>query len=130
MTRDDGAAPQRLRVLVVEDEILVALLLEEMLESLGHEVIGPVATLEKAVVAATEAAPDLAILDVNLRGRETYPVADILRARQVPFIFATGYSANRLPPPYDSGPVLQKPFVIAGVERAIAEARKTTPKPG
>ncbi len=127
MSRADGATPQKLRVLVVEDEMLVAALLEEMLESLGHEVIGPVATLEKAMVAAREAAADLAILDVNVRGRETYPVAAILQERKVPFVFATGYNASRLPPPYDKGIVLQKPFVIAGVERAISQATAATP---
>jgi CheY-like chemotaxis protein len=79
----------RLRVLLVEDEIMVALLLEEMLADLGHEVVGPVARLDKAVAMARQEALDIAILDVNLNGKEVFPVAAVLSARGIPFFFVT-----------------------------------------
>ncbi len=78
-----------LRVLLVEDEGLVALLIEEMLADLGHEVIGPFARLNKAMEAAQREQFDIAILDVNLDGEDTYDMADALAARNIPFIFST-----------------------------------------
>ena len=101
---------RRLRVLVVEDEVLGAFGLEEMLTDLGHEVVASVAGLEKALAAAREKAFDLGILDVNLRGQETYAVADVLAGRGIPFIFSTGYEPSRLRQPYRNGNVLQKPY--------------------
>ena len=80
-----------LRVLLVEDESMVALLLEDMLAELGHEVVGPVARLDKALEMAQRQALDVALLDVNLNGKEIYPVAEALAAREVPFVFVTGY---------------------------------------
>ena len=99
-----------LRVLVVEDEIMVSLLIEDMLGDFGHHVVGPVAHLNKAVEMARREALDVAILDVNIKGKEVYPVAEALAARGIPFIFATGYAKGGLRAPYLDRPSLQKPF--------------------
>jgi len=79
------------RMLVVEDEILVAMMIEDSLVSIGVEVAGVVGTLEEAMKRANEGGFDCALLDVHLRGRDIYPVAEVLAAKGVPFIFATGY---------------------------------------
>lgn len=99
-----------LRVLVVEDEIMIALLLEDLLADFGHVVVGPLARLDKAVEAAGREAVDVAILDVNVNGREIYPVADTLAARGIPFVFCTGYDRQTLRAPYGDRPTLRKPF--------------------
>ena len=110
----------RLRVLLVEDEAMVAMLLEDMLRELGHDVIGPIARLEKAVTAAQQAALDVALLDVNLAGREIYPVADALAARGIPFVFVTGYGEGALRPPYGGRPTLPKPFRREQIAKMLA----------
>ena len=101
---------KQLRVLLVEDEGVVAMMVSDMLEHLGHEVIGPAGRLPQAIEMAQREAFDLAIIDVNLQGTESYPVADVLAARGIPFVFATGYEQLRLRPPFGNRPVLQKPF--------------------
>jgi len=117
-----GRSARRLRVLLVEDEIMVALLLEDMLAELGHTVIGPVARLDKAVEMAQREALDLAILDVNLNGQEVYVVADALGARRIPFVFATGYGNGGLHAAYRHRPTLSKPFLRHDLHRVLAEA--------
>lgn len=99
-----------LRVLLVEDEIMVVLLFEEMLAELGHEIVGPVAHIAKALEMAQREALDAALLDVNIDGREVYPVADALAARGIPFVFVTGYGKAGLRASYRDRPILQKPF--------------------
>ena len=81
---------RKLRVLLVEDEMLVALMVVDMLERLGHEVIGPATRLKQAIELAQREAFDLAILDVNLQGTESYPVTEVLVMRGIPFVFASG----------------------------------------
>ena len=100
----------RLRVLLVEDESMVALLLEDMLTELHHEVVGPVARLDKALEIAQWQALDVALLDVNLNGEEIYPVAEALAVREIPFVFVTGYGKGALRAPYCDRPTLEKPF--------------------
>jgi CheY-like chemotaxis protein len=102
--------PSGLRVLLVEDENLIALLLEDMLADLGHTVIGPLARLDKALEAAQREEFDVAILDVNINGGDTYPIAEALAVRDIPFFFSTGYGKNSLRAPYRDCPTLQKPF--------------------
>jgi CheY-like chemotaxis protein len=99
------------RVLVVEDEIMVAWLLEDMLADLGCAVVGPAGSVNQALamIDAGEAI-DVAVLDVNLNGQTSYPVADALAARGVPFVFSTGYDKDRLLVDYRIFPVLQKPY--------------------
>ena len=101
------------RVLVVEDEYMLAEDLREGLESQGAEVMGPVATVADALeLLRSGPAPDLAILDINLGGEMAYPVADALRARDIPFIFATGYNAQAIPKAYADVPRAEKPVEI------------------
>ena len=85
-----------IRVLIVEDEVLLALHLEDLLISLGHEVAGHATRIEMAIEFAYKSDIDFAILDINVAGTKSFPVADILRRRGVPFIFATGYGAEGL----------------------------------
>jgi CheY-like chemotaxis protein len=110
-----------LRVLLVEDENLVAMLLEDMLAELGHSVVGPVARLKKALEMAQREAIDLAILDVNINGEQAYPVAEALAARGIPFVFSTGYGKRGLPLRYRDHPTLQKPFQQQDLEKLFAE---------
>lgn len=108
-----------LRVLVVEDEMTIALLLEDMLLDLGHEVVELAMRLPRALEVARSEAMDLAILDVNLDGRPSFPVAEVLDARGVPFIFATGYGPGGLTQEFRDRPVIKKPFDLRGLQAAI-----------
>jgi CheY-like chemotaxis protein len=98
------------RILIVEDEALVAMLVEDALLDAGAEVVGPVATVAEAMSLLDTAAPDAAVLDLNLAGETSTPVADVLASRGVPFVVATGYGAEGLPPGHASVPVLAKPY--------------------
>jgi CheY-like chemotaxis protein len=109
-------------VLLVEDENLIALLLEDMLADLGHTVIGPVARLDKALEIAQREEFDVAILDVNINGGDTYQIAEALAARDIPFVFSTGYGKNSLRAPYHNRPILQKPFQRDDLQKLFSEA--------
>lgn len=98
------------RVLVVEDDYFVSLLFDDMLTSAGCVVLGPVPRLAEALDAAANETCDAAVLDVNLAGDPVYPVAKILYARKVPFLFVTGYSADAMPQEYAVQPRIGKPF--------------------
>jgi DNA-binding response OmpR family regulator len=111
-----------LRILVVEDEMLVSMLVEDMLEDLGHVPIGPAARLDAGVRLANSETLDLAILDINLGGTKSFPIADVLIARGVPVIFATGYGASGLDQRFLSFPVIAKPFSEAVLKNAIYRA--------
>jgi len=110
------------RVLLIEDEALVAMLLEDTLIDLGFSVIDTVSRLETAIEAVERGGFDVAILDVNLNGQPAYAIADRLRERAVPFVFATGYGAQGIDPGYRSVPVLQKPFGAGDLEAALRRA--------
>ncbi len=105
------------RVLVVEDEVMVSWVLEDMLADLGCEVVGPAARVDQAVAIVEAEAIDLAVLDVNLNGEKSYPVADALTVRGVPFVFSTGYDKDGMPDDYKIFPMMQKPY-----ERALLAA--------
>jgi CheY-like chemotaxis protein len=105
MTRLSGR-----RVLVVEDEALVAMLVEDALLDAGASVIGPAATVAEALALLERETPEAAVLDLNLAGETSTPVADALAARGVPFVVATGYGADGLPPGHAAVPVLAKPY--------------------
>jgi CheY-like chemotaxis protein len=109
------------QVLVVEDEMLVALLLQEMLDDLGCVVIGPAASVEEALSLIETQLLDIAVLDVNLSGQMSYPVADALLAHHVPFVFSTGYSANRLQEGYRTHRAVQKPYHMTELRDALAD---------
>jgi CheY-like chemotaxis protein len=113
-----GAKP--CRVFVVEDEVMIRMLLEDMLADLGYEIAASAGGLEEAVGLARNADFDVAILDVNLNGSAVYPVAEILSARGVPFVFSTGYGERGMPEPYRDRPTLQKPFQLENLDRALA----------
>jgi len=113
------ASPTKRRILVVEDEMLIGMLLEDMLVDLGHEVAAVVPRLKDALTAVQSERFDLAILDVHLHGESAFPVADALIAKGLPFVFATGYGERGLPETYRSRPVLQKPFARDDLERIL-----------
>lgn len=98
------------RILVVEDEPLVAMLEEDMLVDAGCEVLGPAATVAQALALIAEGRPDGAILDVNLGIKSVYPVADALEALGTPFVFVSGYGQHGLVGPHRARPMIQKPF--------------------
>lgn len=98
------------RLLVVEDEPLVAMMLEDVLGEAGYAVVGPIAQLDEALAAARAETVDLALLDVNLMGKHVYPVAAVLAERGIPFLFMTGYSDASLPADYAVRPSVSKPY--------------------
>ncbi|RRN66349.1 response regulator [Caulobacter sp. 602-1] len=108
-----------LKVLVVEDEALVSMLVEDMLTDLGCTIVGPAAEIEEALRLAGSADIDAALLDVNLGGRPIFPVADALKARGVPFAFASGYGEAGLTDDHRGATVLQKPFREADLRRVL-----------
>jgi DNA-binding response OmpR family regulator len=127
---------------MVEDEMMVAWLLEDMLTDLGCAVIGPAGNVNQALAMIEAELIDAAVLDVNLNGEMSYPIADALAARGVPFVFVTGYDKDRILDGYQSFPALQKPFhrselrdILAGlltpkepsVESVTAAVAKTSP---
>jgi DNA-binding response OmpR family regulator len=108
------------RVLIVEDDMLIAITIEDMLLEFGCAVTGPINTLAGAMALAVgESAIDTAILDIDLNGVPVFPFADILRARGVPIIFSTGYADPELPSEHRGCPVLQKPFRASNLEAAL-----------
>ena len=111
------------RGLVVEDESLVAMLLETILEDMGCVPVGPAATVEEGLQMASEGDPvDAALLDVNVAGKQVFPIAEALKARGVPFVFSTGYGEGGLPDQWRGQPTLQKPFTEAAVRDALMKA--------
>jgi DNA-binding response OmpR family regulator len=107
------------RVLIVEDEMMVSMLLEDMLDELGYQVVGPVADLGEARKIAERGEIEAAILDVNLNGQDTFPLAKLLTEREIPFVFATGYGTNGVSEHFRHTPALQKPFQSADLARAL-----------
>ncbi len=118
-------ADRRLRVLIVEDEMLVAMNIEDMLLDLGHEVAGLAGRLDAALSLAGEADFDVAMLDVNLAGETSFPVAALLTERSIPFFFATGYGIKGIEERYRHRPVLQKPFRARDLDTALRESMGT-----
>ena len=110
------------RVLIVEDEPLLALSLEDMLTELGYLVIGMATRIENALTLAESSEFEFAILDINLAGSNTFPVADILRKRRKPFIFTIGYGAQGLGDAYRGTHFLTKPFGLRELEKIVTKA--------
>jgi len=119
-----GLSEMKSRVLIVEDEALVAMLLEDMLIDAGYAVSATASSIPQALELVIGAAADfdVAILDVNLRGKPIFPVAEALAEAGKPFVFATGYGAGSLPEAWRDRPTLQKPFGAGDVERVLAAA--------
>jgi len=123
MNESDGLKGRR--VLVVEDEMMIAMLVEDMLGDLGCSVIGPAHGLQAAMALAEESTDlDAALLDVNLAGQPVFPVADVLRARNVPIVFCTGYGDAGLREADRGAPVLQKPYRARDLAETLAAALK------
>lgn len=108
-----------MRILVVEDETLIALMLADWLQELGHEVIGPVGTAGEALEAVGAAAIDAALLDLNLPDGDSYEVADRLRSTGVPFAFASGDGGGCIAESFRECPILMKPFEFENVEALL-----------
>lgn len=108
------------RAFVVEDETLVLFSLEDVLADLGCEVVAQAMRLDQAIATASELGPvDVAILDVNIGGKPVFPVAEILKERGVPLVFATGYGREGLPPEWQDHAVIVKPYSLEDIERAL-----------
>ncbi len=101
--------------------MIVAWLLEDLLAELGCAIVGPAASVNQALAMIEAEAIDVAVLDVNLNGEMSYPVADALAARGVPFVFVTGYDKDRMLDGYRTFPVLQKPFYRLELSDTLAK---------
>jgi CheY-like chemotaxis protein len=121
MTRRGTTATSR-RVLVVEDELMIRMLLEGMLADLGHILAGEAGSVEEALKLVAQTDFDVALLDVNLNGQPITPVAEALVARGLPFVFASGYGQRGVPEPYRANPTLQKPFQLEALGKALDDA--------
>ena len=114
-----GQALDGKRVLVVEDEAAIAMLLEDMLLDFGCVVVGPAARLAAALDLTQRESFDIAILDVNVAGEPIYPVAEALAERGVPLVFSTGYGGAGIKEPFRDRPVVQKPFSQSDLKRTL-----------
>ena len=113
-TRPSGGS-----VLLVEDEVMIRMMVADMLEELGYKVAAEAGDIAEAMRLAQSIEFDFAILDVNVNGKVISPVADVIKARNRPFIFATGYGSSGLPEEYRDRPALQKPFQLETLGKMI-----------
>lgn len=128
MTAAAGLAGRR--VLVVEDEMVIVLMIEDILQELGCIVVGSVGKLDAAIRLATDEVLDVAVLDVNIRGGHIYPVAEQLRARGIPFVLASGYGDWALDETLRDYPRLNKPFTMKELEKQVKAALQQAPRGG
>ena len=119
-----ASKPQGGSVFLVEDEVMIRMMVADMLEELGYSVAAEAGEINEAIRLAESAEFDIAILDVNVNGKVISPVADVLKARQRPFIFATGYGAQGLPEEYRNRPALQKPFQMETLAQVLTSTLK------
>ncbi len=117
-----GTRPSGGSVFLVEDEVMIRMMVADMLSELGYTVAAEAGEIGEAIRLAQSAEFDLAILDVNVNGKVISPVADLIAARNRPFIFATGYGSSGLPAEHRDRPSLQKPFQLETLARAIDNA--------
>jgi DNA-binding response OmpR family regulator len=109
-------------ILIVEDEPLIAMMLEDFLESLGHAISATCDTVKCALDEVDKGGFELAILDVNLKGENVWPVATRLREKNVPFVIATGGHVDPPPPEFNDAPVIEKPYTVDRVTPVIEAA--------
>jgi CheY-like chemotaxis protein len=108
------------RALVVEDEVMVAMYVEDLLTDLGYEVAAIATGFDQALPLARDGVFDFAVLDINLAGRLSFPIADVLRDRGIPFLFASGYGSKGVSDEYGNAVRIQKPFASRDLAQAIA----------
>jgi CheY-like chemotaxis protein len=109
------------RVLVIEDELLISMLIEDILMDQDCTIVGPFTNLSDALQAAHREMVDIALLDVNLRGEMVYPVADILAKRGIPFVFLSGYGPDAIPKGHPEWRACSKPFTPTDLVRVLAD---------
>jgi DNA-binding response OmpR family regulator len=116
------------RVLIVEDEPMIAGLIELILSAAGWSVVGPVATLERALETIGRERLDAALLDVRINGQDVYAVADVLMRRRIPFVFVSGFTRKQMPPGYRDCAYIAKPFtpdaILALLEKVVGRGRR------
>ena len=120
MTAREASAPRN--ILILEDEMLIALDIEQMLIELGHSIVALCSRVPAALVAAGRAQVDFAVLDINVAGVPSFPVAQVLRSRSVPFLFLSGYGARGLIEGFTDALVLTKPFNKSDLELMVSSA--------
>jgi CheY-like chemotaxis protein len=108
------------RILIVEDDALIAMLLEDMLMELGHDIVAVAARLPQALEMVDSLEFDAAILDLSLAGQNSYPVADALEVKNIPYLFATGYGAGAIDGAYADRQTLKKPYQMDDLEKALS----------
>ncbi|MEK1886322.1 MAG: response regulator [Phyllobacterium sp.] len=108
------------KILVVEDEGLLAMMVQEMLEELGYEVPSVASTLSEGVSLVATGTFDAAILDISLHGEKSFPIAELLVEMGIPFAFSSGFSLEDVEPDYAARPLLRKPYQLAELERILA----------
>jgi CheY-like chemotaxis protein len=113
------ASLDAISVLLVEDETMISFLVEDMLTELGCATVWHAGGVEKALALLRAHRPDAAILDVNLAGEPSFPIAERLEALQIPFVFATGYGRTGMPPRWAPRPTIQKPFRFSELKTAL-----------
>ena len=118
---------EKCRVLIVEDEAAVSMLMEDMVLDFGTEIVGPAASLDEAVALVRREHIDAAILDVNVRGTMAFEVADQMREAGIPIIFATGYGVRVIPGRFQDAPILTKPFRFEAMKDALKKALADAP---
>jgi CheY-like chemotaxis protein len=112
-------------VFLVEDEVMIRMMVADMLEELGYRIAAECGEIGEAMKLAQHAEFDIAILDVNVNGKVISPVAELIKARNRPFIFATGYGSSGLPEEYRDRPTLQKPFQLETLAKMIDKALRS-----
>jgi DNA-binding response OmpR family regulator len=113
------------RLLIVEDEYLLAREMADYFENLGAEIVGPVGTVALALGLIASSRIQIAVLDVNLRDERVYPVADLLTLKQIPFVFASGYGSELEPDAYAGAPRCIKPIEFAVLANTLGERLKS-----
>jgi CheY-like chemotaxis protein len=116
-----------LTILIVEDETIIAFMIEDMLTELGCAAVLHAGRIQDALALLRDRKPDAVVLDVNLAGEHAYPVAMRLAEAQIPFIFTTGYGRSGLPAEWASRPVIQKPFSLEALADALRAAMPDRP---
>ena len=120
-----ASRPQGGSVFLVEDEVMIRMMVADMLDELGYSVAAEAGEINEAIKIAQSTEFDIAILDVNVNGKVITPVAELITARNRPFIFATGYGSSGLPPEFRDRPALQKPFQLETLAQVIAATMKS-----